>query len=328
MTFADTASGLHHKHIRYGYSSALAAASERYSADESTGSACTLPPVMDYAASLPRVPVQPVCIDPAIDALVREGEAIAAMANRICQHFQRYTQLLADLPLGRTHQHSHGSGSDTTQTPSETGHCCDRPQSSAHHSSHVSGAPALFTDSKPASKRPLSDFNFFCRDARKLVVEVHPEYTKEQVNKELGRIWSMLDGRSRQYYRSLYVQDKQRYTQDVANMTHRQGKSSQSQIAHPDGSATLCPTVGASRSALQGENCFNAGDEAKQTIWKCIAAPASSNTIQSILNETLSPEASDRADKSEDMDEPLASVVLRDHAQTLQMSLAGNCWPA
>ncbi|KAI7833046.1 high mobility group box domain-containing protein, partial [Kickxella alabastrina] len=67
-----------------------------------------------------------------------------------------------------------------------------------------------------ATKRPLSDFNFFCRDARKLVVEAHPEYTKEQVNKELGRIWSILDHSSRQYYREMYAQDKQRYSQDIA----------------------------------------------------------------------------------------------------------------
>ncbi|KAJ1943689.1 high mobility group [Linderina macrospora] len=76
---------------------------------------------------------------------------------------------------------------------------------------------------KPAitlsAKRPLSDFNFFCRDARKLVVEAHPEYTKEQVNKELGRIWSVLDKNSRQHYRVMYIQDKMRYKQDVATLS-------------------------------------------------------------------------------------------------------------
>ncbi|ORX68669.1 hypothetical protein DL89DRAFT_323550 [Linderina pennispora] len=86
-----------------------------------------------------------------------------------------------------------------------------------------SALPSTASMGKPAitlsAKRPLSDFNFFCRDARKLVVEAHPEYTKEQVNKELGRIWSVLDKNSRQHYRSMYIQDKLRYKQDVATLS-------------------------------------------------------------------------------------------------------------
>ncbi|KAJ1676016.1 hypothetical protein EV182_000085 [Spiromyces aspiralis] len=65
--------------------------------------------------------------------------------------------------------------------------------------------------SQPTVKRPLSDFNFFCRDARKLIVETSPNYTKEEVNRELGRAWSRLDQATRKYYRDLYIRDKTRY---------------------------------------------------------------------------------------------------------------------
>ncbi|KAJ2824384.1 high mobility group [Coemansia erecta] len=273
------------------------------------------------------MPEQPACMEPAINALVREGEAIAAMAYRIGQHFQRYTQLLADLqqPPAGTRQHIHGAGSDTTLAPSDPGHCCDRLPPLAHSGTQNAGTHALFADAKPATKRPLSDFNFFCRDARKLVVEVHPEYTKEQVNKELGRIWSMLDGQSRQYYRSLYVQDKQRYSQDVASLAHKPGSPSQAQkqsrVMHLNNSTTMLAATGQPGGTLLETHRFSASDDARQTIWRCITAPPSSNTIQSILNDTLSPEASERTEESEDMDEPLASVVLRDHALTMRAGI-------
>ncbi|KAJ1879823.1 high mobility group [Coemansia sp. RSA 1722] len=111
----------------------------------------------------------------------------------------------------------------------------------------------------PAAKRPLSDFNFFCRDARKLVVEAHPEYTKEQVNKELGRIWSMLDRNSRQHYRVMYVQDKQRYSKDVAAQSDVSDKSS----FKPGGSGLAMANGG----GLATTN--NSSARVRGIIWKC-----------------------------------------------------------
>ncbi|KAJ1820585.1 high mobility group [Coemansia sp. RSA 2599] len=116
----------------------------------------------------------------------------------------------------------------------------------------------------PAAKRPLSDFNFFCRDARKLVVEAHPEYTKEQVNKELGRIWSMLDHNSRQHYRVMYVQDKQRYSKDVA----AQSSVASSTLFKPNGQTTYSSSpIGAGTS-----NSHNGGSSSarvRNIIWRC-----------------------------------------------------------
>ncbi|KAJ1648064.1 hypothetical protein LPJ64_000600 [Coemansia asiatica] len=118
----------------------------------------------------------------------------------------------------------------------------------------------------PTAKRPLSDFNFFCRDARKLVVEAHPEYTKEQVNKELGRIWSMLDRNSRQHYRVMYVQDKQRYSNDVAAQSDVSNIGlfrSSSQAAYPN---TI--SAGIARSSNNNSSSSTSA-RVRNIIWKC-----------------------------------------------------------
>ncbi|KAJ1848569.1 high mobility group [Coemansia sp. RSA 2708] len=292
MTFATHS---FQKHPVYRCDSTHAALSPGSSSgDEAAGAASALPAALALEPPLP----------PAMSALIRESEAIAAMAYRIGQHFRRYTQLLAEI---REPHPSLGADSEAASVLLDTGHCFGGPKHPGQPGALGANAHGLLAEAKPAGKRPLSDFNFFCRDARKLVVEVHPEYTKEQVNKELGRIWAMLDRQSRQYYRSLYVQDKLRYSQDVASL------ATPPELRPVDAAAAAAPPLMNPLNARR----LSAGDEARQTIWRCITAPASSNTIQSILNKALSPEASDRADESEDLDEPLASVLLRGHAQTL-----------
>ncbi|KAJ2367844.1 high mobility group, partial [Coemansia sp. RSA 2607] len=155
---------------------------------------------------------------------------------------------------------------------------------------HLSGKIVKTKPAIPAAKRPLSDFNFFCRDARKLVVEAHPEYTKEQVNKELGRIWSMLDSSSRQHYRRMYVQDKQRYSSDVAAMdASMSGAILKSGIHH---TVPVAPVAASTQSSYRNSNPnFGDIDIAHNTSpGRC----STSNRVKSIIwkhaKETISEE--------------------------------------
>ncbi|KAJ2848585.1 hypothetical protein IWW36_003216 [Coemansia brasiliensis] len=216
------------------------------------------------------------CPGPLIAALIRESDELAATACRIGQQFRRYMQLQAEF-------YNLPSMPITAHVPVAE----YQQQLSAYYETHYPKASRPLAETRPAAKRPLSDFNFFCRDARKLVVDAHPDFTKEQVNRELGRIWSILDMQSRQYYRNLHVQDKQRYTQTQA------GIPAHSIVVH-----RAMPTI-LDTSALR------AASQARQTVWRCITASVPSNSIQSILNKALSPEASNKSD----MDEPFANIV-------------------
>ncbi|KAJ1915666.1 hypothetical protein H4219_004196 [Mycoemilia scoparia] len=109
-----------------------------------------------------------------------------------------------------------------------------------HNNGHTGLANANTNGSSPSTatpatgnqpiptKRPLSDFNFFCRDARKLIVEESPSYTKEEVNRELGRAWAQLDKETRMYYRDLYVRDKSRYQKQQQKKEGAKNSSSNS----------------------------------------------------------------------------------------------------
>ncbi|KAI9474682.1 hypothetical protein LPJ78_003383 [Coemansia sp. RSA 989] len=206
------------------------------------------------------------CPGALIAALIRESDELAAAANRIGQQLRRYMHLeLYSMPIAA--------------------HVAEHQQPPAFFGTQSPKAVQPLAEAKPAAKRPLSDFNFFCRDARKLVVEAHPDFTKEQVNRELGRIWSMLDNQLRQYYRSLHLQDKQRYTHAQAGIS----------------STALHPAV----PMVLDTSALRAAAQARQIIWRCITSPAQSNSIQSILNAAPGSEASSKSDT----DEPFASIV-------------------
>ncbi|KAJ2451050.1 hypothetical protein EV183_003868 [Coemansia sp. RSA 2336] len=207
------------------------------------------------------------CPGALIAALIRESDDLAATASRIGQQLRRYMHLeLNSMPAAA--------------------HAAEHQQPCAYFEANSSKAAPPLADAKPtAAKRPLSDFNFFCRDARKLVVEAHPAFTKEEVNRELGRIWAVLDTQSRQYYRSLHLQDKQRYTHAQAGIS----------------STALLSAV---PMALD-TSALRAAAQTRRTVWRCITAPAQSNSIQSILNAAPGSEVSSKSDT----DEPLARVV-------------------
>ncbi|KAJ2726825.1 high mobility group [Coemansia sp. Benny D115] len=151
-------------------------------------------------AQSPRCLEKPVC--PAF-TLADTKDRTSDVPVGALHHHHAFSQPSTLQPVHQFRAMAKGAHANTKQAPVSAGAATTAP---------VGGNGAAAS----AAKRPLSDFNFFCRDARKLVVEAHPEYTKEQVNKELGRIWSLLDRASRQYYRDMYVRDKQRYSLDIA----------------------------------------------------------------------------------------------------------------
>ncbi|KAJ2867083.1 hypothetical protein GGH94_001062 [Coemansia aciculifera] len=151
-----------------------------------------------------------------------------------------------------------------------------------------------------AAKRPLSDFNYFCRDARKLIVESHRDYTKEQVNRELGRIWSMLDIKWRQHYRALYTQNKQRCTPGAA-IQAKGGVEIDSALL-PTGNNT-----GPSKMVKDAILHYVAMAESP-VAGTALPKMCFGNTIQSILNGctgSVSPTVED----VDDNDEPLALTL-------------------
>ncbi|KAJ1890136.1 high mobility group [Kickxella alabastrina] len=212
---------------------------------------------------------------------------------------------------------------------------------------HSSVKSARQKPAASATKRPLSDFNFFCRDARKLVVEAHPEYTKEQVNKELGRIWSILDHSSRQYYRGMYAQDKQRYSQDIATIADTELKKSPSSDKYSSFGDMPSSTVATSdvrelpqstpmqtslansvsglvtpRPVYQNQNNIMYGSAQhhnKLPQFVSSRSTYSSNTIKSILNESFDSACLDGAGDSDDIDEPLVHSLLRNSTHAAHM---------
>ncbi|KAJ2550821.1 high mobility group [Coemansia sp. RSA 1933] len=283
--------------------------------------------------------------DMSSNSAVCEGEAIADLVLSLSTHFRRYNQLFVGMQstihelakrCSERGRESEQRQSDTPLIANGMHHTNKRnvcgvakqatPYSLPSHRNKRAG-----TSTAPAAKRPLSDFNFFCRDARKLVVEAHPEYTKEQVNKELGRIWSSLDSSSRQHYRQMYVQDKQRYSQDVSALAERTkcgiGPTSLAGAVQTTGSAHV---LGANSQARQtiwqhasAHNTLTGGmapgssidaelktepkAEAKSRIEGSVGVKGRSGSLQSILN--CSPSTLGTVDDPEDADEPLVHTL-------------------
>ncbi|KAJ1800982.1 high mobility group [Coemansia sp. RSA 2399] len=286
-------------------------------------------------------------LDMSTNSIVCEGEAIADLVLSLGSHFRRYNQLfvgmqtmLHDLAKKCSERSREGEQrAPNTQLFANRLHHTSR-QGVCGPAQALSGlakqsTPYSFPGHKnkkaattaPTAKRPLSDFNFFCRDARKLVVEAHPEYTKEQVNKELGRIWSLLDSVSRQHYRQMYIQDKQRYSQDVSALTEKPKSILVGDVQATDRVSGPCGLLGANYKA--GQTIWRYSTEHGATAGGMAAGLSIStepelelnsgmvgngatgrpgNTLQSILN--ASPSTSDTVNDPEDADEPLSRTLL------------------
>ncbi|KAJ2660077.1 high mobility group [Coemansia sp. RSA 1200] len=284
-----------------------------------------------------------------IGSIACEGEAIAGLVARLGTHVQRYSQILVGMhsslrelakkcaecdhksvkqpsvnsyaPNGVRRTKKYSTGRAAWALPDQARQTA--PYSQLSHKSRRAKTAVT------TAKRPLSDFNFFCRDARKLVVEAHPEFTKEQVNKELGRIWSSLDGVSRQHYRQMYIQDKMRYSRDILALAARSSnagrmtegeRSTEATNARLDGMAyagdirtTQNTSAGgvAQNSTSTGTGIDYKEAEEQQHPDTHTKNERLGNALQRILNSSASPSALGVMDDPEDVDEPLAHTLLR-----------------
>ncbi|KAJ2510696.1 high mobility group [Coemansia sp. RSA 1939] len=255
-----------------------------------------------------------------IGSIASEGEAIAVLVARLGTHVRRYNQILVGMhsslrelakkcaeydhervkqssvnsyaPDGVRRTKKYSVGRAAWALPDQARQTAPYAQPS-HKRKRAAIAVAT-------AKRPLSDFNFFCRDARKLVVEAHPEFTKEQVNKELGRIWSSLDGVSRQHYRQMYIQDKVRYSRDMTALAARSSNASRT---------TQTPSAG---GAVRNSTSIDYREaEEQQYPDTHTKNERLGNALQRILNSSASPSTLGVMDDPEDIDEPLAHTLLR-----------------
>ncbi|KAJ1664604.1 high mobility group [Coemansia sp. RSA 1813] len=247
--------------------------------------------------------------DTSTNSIVCEGEAIADLILSLSSHFRRYNQLFVGMQstLHELAKRCSERSRESEQRPLDMQLLTSDPNRTTKQSSVCGLTQALpglakqttpysFPGHKnkrtvvtaPAAKRPLSDFNFFCRDARKLVVEAHPEYTKEQVNKELGRIWSSLDGGSRQHYRQMYVQDKQRYSQDVSALAEK----SRCAIGSTGMAGNVQPMEATGGGAIATSRVHGPGanDRTRHTIWKYTTAHATAAGGTTVHGLSIDPE--------------------------------------
>ncbi|KAI8325611.1 hypothetical protein GQ54DRAFT_325839 [Martensiomyces pterosporus] len=367
----DAASPAKTKRPRYDFLGIPEHVSSSSSEGEPMSSNSTLSTGLDYTTSALRFHALANRFDSSANAVACEGEVISDMIVSIGSHFRRYNQLVANIhstfhELSRLCMERSGESkqgiSDTTTHYLVEPLCPDpryssqpsalpRPPQSAispcqpnapgkprqvyrPHTGAKSGKPA----GSLSAKRPLSDFNFFCRDARKLVVEAHPEYTKEQDIAVLSRPSPL--------------------SKPVAS-GFSDGTAKPNGEAGTTGSANYkCHTAAAPLKAglFAKYTSTSASDQVKQTIWRCVTADvgalspllpagqvpaegssalpsdslsnahqhcrqfsaASNNALNAILNGGLGPETPEDADEPDEIDEPLAHSLLRVHSQTEQ----------
>ncbi|KAI9506742.1 hypothetical protein BX070DRAFT_218465, partial [Coemansia spiralis] len=310
MAFLDARDTFKADPAQFEGSASLGLASNTSSDEEPTSTSSTLTSGLDLSAYPGPVNVLADHFDMSTNSIVCEGEAIADLIASLSAHFRRYNQLFIGMQstLHELSRRCSERRQDPPQ-PLQDAHCyvnvqqfskkyCANSPRQAHHNQISQVVPYSSISLKhgrvasaQTAKRPLSDFNFFCRDARKLVVEAHPEYTKEQVNKELGRIWSTLDSTSRQHYRQMYVQDKLRYSQDITALAGRSKNQTDSSYIvgsmHWPLAAIGIPSENGAQSSAAN---LEASDKAKQTIWKCVTAQVSAGNDHAKYRALTGPE--------------------------------------
>ncbi|KAJ1966476.1 high mobility group [Dipsacomyces acuminosporus] len=373
MAHSDSASAPKPQQARHEYIGIPEQVSSSSSEGGPVRTSSTLSTSPDYSTSALRFHALASRFDSSANAMACEGEVIADMIAGIGCHFRRYSQLVAGIHstfqgLSRLCMEKQNEARQCI-ADTATHYMVEPVRSDSRYSSKPpsgilsrrnTSAIQPFSPSTPAlparqiyraklgaktrkaagtslAKRPLSDFNFFCRDARRLVVEAHPEYTKELVNKELGRIWSVLDRDSRQYYRSMYIQDKLRYTRDAAALSHSSAMPKPPPKGHPDGVKNTSGEAEATNSTAPTTQLLVTGltdtrDQVKQTIWRCATSEVHSLPLllptDGVHKEsrgthhfaTASSKTMDAPGSGEVDEQPLAHAFLNAHTQPEQAS--------